>query len=57
MARHGDFLGFRGPVHATSLLEPILAAVRPQTGEPLGAFIPRVAGYIRGHFEYAPAVG
>ncbi len=48
-----DFLHFRGPVTPTAHLEPILGALRPAVGMPLGEVVARVSQYIQSHFEYA----
>jgi transglutaminase-like putative cysteine protease len=47
------FLDFRGPVHRTHLLTPLLEALRPRTGAPVGEVILQVARHIHTHFEYA----
>ncbi|HWA98743.1 MAG TPA: transglutaminase family protein [Pirellulales bacterium] len=47
------FLGFRGPVRATPLLEPLLERLCPNEGCLVGEFVLRVADYIAHHFEYA----
>jgi transglutaminase-like putative cysteine protease len=51
-----DFVGFRGPVAATPLLDPLLEALRPRSGMKVGELLIEVAHYIHTHFEYAPAV-
>jgi transglutaminase-like putative cysteine protease len=48
-----DFLHFRGPVRATPRLAPVLDALRPRPGTPLGDVVERTSGYIREHFQYA----
>ncbi len=48
-----DFVQFRGPVRATPRLTPVLDAVRPRPGTPLGELALQVSHYINGHFEYA----
>ena len=48
-----DFLHFRGPVRPTPLLEPILDALRPRIGTPLGEVVASVSKYVYEHFEYA----
>jgi transglutaminase-like putative cysteine protease len=51
-----DFLRLTGPVHPTPRLEPVLDALRPEPGAPLGQFVSQAAQYIREHFEYAKDV-
>jgi transglutaminase-like putative cysteine protease len=51
-----DFLGFRGPVCRTPLLDPLLAELRPEVGARLGSFLLAVSAFIKAHFTYAPAV-
>ena len=51
-----DFLYFRGPTCHTPLLEPILDALRPRAGMPLGDVVASVSKYVHEHFEYARAV-
>jgi transglutaminase-like putative cysteine protease len=51
-----DFLRFGGPVRQTPRLEPVLKALRPSAGLPLGRLLLNVTAYIQGHFEYARAV-
>ncbi len=51
-----DYLGFRGPVCRTPLLEPVLDRLRPAPGTRLGEFLLAVSAYIKRHFTYAPAV-
>jgi transglutaminase-like putative cysteine protease len=48
-----DFVRFRGPVRATPRLAPILDALRPPTGMPLGELVCRIRRYIHERFEYA----
>jgi len=48
-----DFFYFRGPVSPTPLLDPILDALRPRPGTPLGDVVASVSRYVHGHFEYA----
>jgi transglutaminase-like putative cysteine protease len=49
-----DFLKPRGPVAPTPLLDPLLAALRPRSGQPLGELASAVSTHIHTHFEYAP---
>ena len=51
-----DFLAFHGPVRPTSLIEPVLEAVRPWPGENLGQLVARVCTFIKERFEYAQDV-
>jgi transglutaminase-like putative cysteine protease len=51
-----DFLAFHGPVRPTSLIDPVLEAVRPSPGENLGALVSRVSSFIKERFEYAQDV-
>jgi transglutaminase-like putative cysteine protease len=51
-----DFLELRGPVRATPRLEPLLEALRPGPGTPLGELVARVSAFIYEHFEYAKDV-
>jgi transglutaminase-like putative cysteine protease len=48
-----NFVQFRGPVRPTPRLQPILDAVRPPSGAPLGGFVLGVSHFIHGRFEYA----
>jgi transglutaminase-like putative cysteine protease len=48
-----DFLHFRGPVRPTPRLGPVLDALRPRPGNPLGGLVERVSSYIHEHFQYA----
>src|ERR1700722_17493323 len=48
-----DFLPFRGPVRPSPRLAPVLDAVRPRSGTPLGDLILGVSHYIHDRFEYA----
>jgi len=48
-----DFVQFRGPVRPSARLAPVLDAVRPRAGAPLGELVLRVSRYIHDHFEYA----
>ncbi len=48
-----DFVQLRGPVRPTPRLNPVLDALRPPQGMPLGDHILRVSRYIRENFEYA----
>lgn len=48
-----DFLQFRGPVRQTTLLEPVLAALRPLPGTPLAEVVMGVSRHIHTHYEYA----
>ena len=48
-----DFLQFRGSVRETPLLTPVLDALRPSRGRPLGSLVLDVAHYIHSRFEYA----
>jgi transglutaminase-like putative cysteine protease len=50
------FLGFRGPVCRTPLLDPLLEKLRPEPGSSLAEFLLSVSAYIKCHFTYAPAV-
>jgi len=51
-----DFVQFRGPVRPSQRLGPLLDAVQPQTGTPLGELVLRVSSHIHDHFEYAKDV-
>src|SRR5262249_33698431 len=46
-------LSFHGPTSPTPLLQPILDALQPIDGAPVGDFVMRLAEYIHAHFEYA----
>ena len=48
-----DYLAFRGPVRRTPRLDPVLEALRPRDGLPLGALVANVSRYIHGRFAYA----
>jgi transglutaminase-like putative cysteine protease len=48
-----DFLQYRGPVRATPLLDPVLEALRPKSGQPLADLVAAASEHINGHFEYA----
>ena len=50
------FLGFRGPVCRTPLLDPLLEKLRPAPGTRLAEFLLTVSAFINTHFTYAPAV-
>jgi transglutaminase-like putative cysteine protease len=50
------FFAFHGPVRPTPLLGPVLEALRPTPGEPLGRLVARVSAFIKEQFEYAPDV-
>jgi transglutaminase-like putative cysteine protease len=50
------FLALRGAVAHTSLLDAVLAELKPQTGQLLGPWLLDVCHYIFRHFEYAPYV-
>jgi transglutaminase-like putative cysteine protease len=51
-----DYLGFRGPVCQTPLLEPLLQQLQPRPGARLGDTVLAVSAFIKTHFTYAPAV-
>jgi transglutaminase-like putative cysteine protease len=48
-----DFVRFRGPVRPSPRLAPVLDALRPFSGAPLGDLVLRVSHYIHDRFEYA----
>jgi transglutaminase-like putative cysteine protease len=48
-----DFLSFRGPVRATARLAPVLDALCPVQGMPLGELVVAVRRHIHDRFEYA----
>jgi transglutaminase-like putative cysteine protease len=48
-----DFLRLRGPVGPTPQLQPLLDALKPAPGTPLGELVARVMRYIHEHYEYA----
>jgi transglutaminase-like putative cysteine protease len=48
-----DFLRFRGPVRASPRLGPVLDALRPSHGTPLGEVVVGVRRHIHDRFEYA----
>src|SRR4029453_9206087 len=48
-----DFLCDRGPTRPTPQLDPILQALRPRAGVPLGEVVASVRKYVHDHFEYA----
>jgi transglutaminase-like putative cysteine protease len=48
-----DYLRFRGPVRPTPRLAPLVEALRPQPGTPLGEVAAAVSRHIHSHFEYA----
>jgi transglutaminase-like putative cysteine protease len=50
-----DFVQFRGPVRSSPRLGPVLDALRPAAGTPLGKLVHAVSSYIHEHFEYAPS--
>jgi transglutaminase-like putative cysteine protease len=49
-----DYLQLRGPTAPTPLLEPLLEALRPSDGQPVGVLATNTANYIKEHFQYAP---
>jgi transglutaminase-like putative cysteine protease len=51
-----DMLPLRGPVRATPLLGPVLDALAPRHGMPLGELAASVSRYIHRRFQYAKAV-
>ncbi len=51
-----DFLTFRGPVHETPLLKPILDELAPRPGQRIGPWVYQVGEFIRSRFKYARAV-
>ena len=51
-----DFLKLGGPARATPRLEPLLDALRPAPGMPLGELVARASSFIHEHFEYAKDV-
>jgi transglutaminase-like putative cysteine protease len=50
------YLGFRGPVRPTPLLEPILNALRPSPGSNLGELVGNTSRFIKERFIYAQDV-
>ena len=50
------FIAFRGPVSRSSLLEPLLSAIRARRGMPLAELVMNTAAYICSNFEYAKHV-
>ncbi|MFM9057544.1 MAG: transglutaminase domain-containing protein [Planctomycetaceae bacterium] len=48
-----DYLPLRGPVRHTTLLEPLLAQLKPVPWMRVGMWVCQVAECIRGRFEYA----
>lgn len=47
------YLGLRGPVRRSSLLESVLQEMAPAAGERLLGWVERVRGFINSQFEYA----
>jgi transglutaminase-like putative cysteine protease len=47
------FLQLRGPARSTSLLEPVLDALRPSQSDRVIDFVLRVSDYIKSHYTYA----
>jgi transglutaminase-like putative cysteine protease len=50
------FLKLGGPARPTPLLQPLLTALAPTAGKPLGEFLLEICNYVHTNFEYAPDV-